>query len=136
MMLRKRSLLSQVSKADYKGCNAASPIAAYTSGNDSITLKRRGHHFFICGVPGHCSAGQKKVDVRIAKLTASSAAPSFSPAASPLPATSSGSNSSSGGAVSNPAAAPRPSGANTATPTVVALALALLYPVFSGGSLR
>ncbi|URE49823.1 Plastocyanin-like domain [Musa troglodytarum] len=124
----------EVSKADYKACSAASPIAAYTSGNDSITLKRRGHHFFICGVPGHCSAGQK-VDVRIAKLTASSAAPSVAPAASPLPATSSGSgsNSSGGGVVSNPAAAPRPSGANTATPTALALALALLYPVFSGG---
>ncbi|CAL9060094.1 unnamed protein product [Musa banksii] len=127
----------EVSKADYKACNAASPIAAYTSGNDSITLKRRGHHFFICGVPGHCSAGQK-VDVRIAKRTASSAAPSVSPAASPLPATSSsssgsGSNSSDGGVVPNPAAAPRPSGANTATPTVLALALTLLYPVFSGG---
>ncbi|XP_009381441.2 mavicyanin [Musa acuminata AAA Group] len=127
----------EVSKADYKACNAASPIAAYTSGNDSITLKRRGHHFFICGVPGHCSAGQK-VDVRIAKRTASSAAPSVSPAASPLPATSSsssgsGSNSSGGGVVPNPAAAPRPSGANTATPTVFALALTLLYPVFSGG---
>ncbi|XP_065026187.1 mavicyanin-like [Musa acuminata AAA Group] len=119
----------EVSKADYKACNAASPIAAYTSGNDSITLKRRGHHFFICGVPGHCSAGQK-VDVRIAKRTASSAAPSVSPAASPLPATS---NSSGGGVVPNPAAAPRPSGANTATPTVLALALTLLYPVFSGG---
>ncbi|KAJ8480497.1 hypothetical protein OPV22_024224 [Ensete ventricosum] len=124
----------EVSKADYKACNAASPIAAYTSGNDSITLKRRGHHFFICGVSGHCSAGQK-VDVRIAKLTASSAAPSVSPVASPLPATSSGSgsNSSGGGVVSNPAAAPRPSDANTATPTALALALALLYPVFSGG---
>ncbi|CAL9102529.1 unnamed protein product [Musa textilis] len=124
----------EVSKADYKACSAASPIAAYTSGNDSITLKRRGHHFFICGVPGHCSAGQK-VDVRIAKLTASSATPSVAPAASPLPATSSGSgsNSSGGGVVSNPAAAPRPSGANTATPTALALALALLYPVFSGG---
>nr|XP_009381441.1 PREDICTED: mavicyanin-like [Musa acuminata subsp. malaccensis] len=125
----------EVSKADYKACNAASPIAAYTSGNDPITLKRRGHHFFICGVPGHCSAGQK-VDVRIAKRTASSAAPSVSPAASPLPATTSsgsGSNSSGGGVVPNPAAAPRPSGANTATPTVLALALTLLYPVFTGG---
>ncbi|URE25215.1 Plastocyanin-like domain [Musa troglodytarum] len=46
-------------------------------------MKHRGHHFFICGVLGHYSAGQK-VDVRIAKLTASSVAPSIAPVASPL----------------------------------------------------
>ncbi|WOK99833.1 mavicyanin-like [Canna indica] len=47
----------EVSKADYSACNAASPIATYTSGNDSITLKNKGHHFFICGFTGHCSGG-------------------------------------------------------------------------------
>ncbi|WOL08879.1 mavicyanin-like [Canna indica] len=118
----------EVSKADYKACNAASPMVAYTSGNDSITLPRRGHYFFICGVPGHCGAGQK-VDIRITKWSSSS------PAASPLATTTTGANS---GAATNPAAAPRPNGAATAVaPTAIlvfAQAAALLYFVaYSGG---
>ncbi|WOK93967.1 mavicyanin-like [Canna indica] len=114
----------EVSKADYKACNPGSPIATYTTGNDSIMLKRRGHHFFICGIPGHCSAGQK-VDIRIAKLAVASA-----PAAAPVPATASDSNSSTGGtgaavAARNPAAAPRPSGAAAATAAHQGLAFVL-----------
>ncbi|XP_074589699.1 mavicyanin-like [Curcuma longa] len=94
----------EVSKEDYKACNAASPIATYTTGNDSVTLNRRGHHFFICGVPGHCAAGQK-VDIRIAKLHAPSGAvaPTGSTATSPVPAAA-----DAGGSVSGPAPAPGP----------------------------
>ncbi|KAG6481331.1 hypothetical protein ZIOFF_057928 [Zingiber officinale] len=94
----------EVSKEDYKACNAASPIATYTTGNDSITLKRRGHHFFICGAPGHCGAGQK-VDIRISKLhSPSAAAPAKSTAtSSPVPGAA-----DAGGSVSGPAPAPGP----------------------------
>ncbi|XP_042424293.1 mavicyanin-like [Zingiber officinale] len=94
----------EVGKEDYKACNAASPIATYTTGNDSITLKRRGHHFFICGLPGHCAAGQK-VDIRIAKLhSPSAAAPAKSTAtSSPVPGAA-----DAGGSVSGPAPAPGP----------------------------
>lgn len=31
---------------------------------DSITLKRPGHMYFLCGAPSHCQAGQK-VDVKV-----------------------------------------------------------------------
>ncbi|KDP40154.1 hypothetical protein JCGZ_02152 [Jatropha curcas] len=48
----------------YKTCNASAPLATYTTGNDSITIKTRGHHFFFCGVPGHCQAGQK-IDINV-----------------------------------------------------------------------
>lgn len=51
--------LLEVSKADYQSCNAASPIATYTTGNDSIVLNSTGAHYFLCGFPGHCAAGQK-----------------------------------------------------------------------------
>ncbi|KMZ62209.1 hypothetical protein ZOSMA_482G00010 [Zostera marina] len=57
----------EVSKEDYKSCNVNSPLASYTSGNDSVPINRRGHHFFVCGKPGHCHNGQK-VDIRIPKL--------------------------------------------------------------------
>ncbi|KAJ8442754.1 hypothetical protein Cgig2_011024 [Carnegiea gigantea] len=68
----------QVTHQDYKACNASSPIVTHTSGNDSITITKHGHHFFLCGVPGHCQSGQK-VDInvrRTATTTASAMAPS------------------------------------------------------------
>ncbi|KAJ1258929.1 hypothetical protein BS78_03G237000 [Paspalum vaginatum] len=49
-----------VSKGGYRKC-IVSPKGrppVYRSGYDAITLPR-GTHYFICGVPGHCSAGMK-----------------------------------------------------------------------------
>ncbi|WOK91821.1 hypothetical protein Cni_G00512 [Canna indica] len=119
----------EVSKADYSACNAASPIATYTSGNDSITLKSKGHRFFICGFTGHCSGGQK-VDVRLAK-SSSSAASSPSPAPSP---------STSGASGSNPSPAASPPAANSGTsalPSGVALLLVMLsFTAISAGLVR
>ncbi|KAH0468424.1 hypothetical protein IEQ34_003457 [Dendrobium chrysotoxum] len=83
----------EVSKADYRSCNAATPIATHSTGNDSISITRYGHRFFICGFPGHCAAGQK-LDVRVPKHI-SSVPPSPS---------SDGSQASSGGTGSSPAA--------------------------------
>ncbi|XP_065050296.1 uncharacterized protein LOC135680344 [Musa acuminata AAA Group] len=37
----------EVSKADYDACTATSPMATYTSGNDSIAMKTKGHRYFI-----------------------------------------------------------------------------------------
>ena len=71
-----------VSKADYKNCDASKPIATWSTGNDSVVLKTAGHHYFLCGFPGHCAAGQK-VDIRIATSSdAPSAAPTPEPSAS------------------------------------------------------
>ncbi|KAE8675197.1 Stellacyanin [Hibiscus syriacus] len=69
----------QVTHNDYQSCNGTSAIASYTSGSDSVTLKRTGHFYFLCGVPGHCQAGQK-VDVLVKPS-------SKGPAASPSPST-------------------------------------------------
>ncbi|XP_059294422.1 mavicyanin-like [Lycium ferocissimum] len=75
----------QVTHVEYQSCNASAPIATHTTGNDSITIATHGHHFFLCGVPGHCQSGQK-VDINVLRVS-SSASPSQSPSSSsPIPA--------------------------------------------------
>ncbi|KAK8588315.1 hypothetical protein V6N13_087248 [Hibiscus sabdariffa] len=69
----------QVTHNEYQSCNGTSAIASYTSGSDSVALKRPGHFYFLCGVPGHCQAGQK-VHVLV-KMS------SKGPTASPSPST-------------------------------------------------
>ncbi|XP_028773975.1 mavicyanin-like [Neltuma alba] len=67
----------------YKACNASAPLETFNTGNDSIVIQNHGHHFFFCGVPGHCKAGQK-VDINVPRVSAtSSEAPSPSALASP-----------------------------------------------------
>ncbi|CAN6719427.1 unnamed protein product [Malus baccata var. baccata] len=56
--------LMQVTKQDFESCNTTAAIAVYTSGSDTITLKRPDHYYFLCGAPGHCQAGQK-VDIKV-----------------------------------------------------------------------
>ena len=60
----------------YKACNVSAPLATYTTGNDSIKITTKGHHYFFCGVPGHCQAGQK-VDINV--LRTSETAPTPAP---------------------------------------------------------
>ncbi|GAB4843416.1 hypothetical protein Ancab_013378 [Ancistrocladus abbreviatus] len=71
----------QVAHPAYQACNASFPITTHTTGNDSITITRHGHHFFICGVPGHCQSGQK-VDINVMRA-ASSIAPTPTVPSSP-----------------------------------------------------
>ncbi|KAF8394417.1 hypothetical protein HHK36_020625 [Tetracentron sinense] len=68
--------VKQVSHADYKSCNGSNPLATYTTGSDSIIVKKPGHHFFLCDFPHHCQAGMKGV-IRVPR--ASSVAPSPGP---------------------------------------------------------
>lgn len=76
----------QVTHAEYKACNASSPIATHTTGNDSITISTHGHHFFLCGVPGHCQAGQK-VDINVIRAPSVAPTPSIVPSPSTAAAT-------------------------------------------------
>jgi hypothetical protein len=105
-----------VSTAGYKNCDTSKPIVTMSTGNDSVVLNTTGHHYFLCGFPGHCAAGQK-VDINV---LASSAAPSEVPSMAPSP---SGTEPSSGGSGSAAAAAPSPHG-NVASRTVVGGSLA------------
>jgi len=99
-----------VSKADYKNCDASKPIVTWSTGNDSVVLKTAGHHYFLCGFPGHCAAGQK-VDTRFAT---SSDAPSAAPTPEP----------SASGATTAPA--PHPNAAPQALPAGSSVAASLL----------
>jgi hypothetical protein len=49
-----------VSKGGYRNCivspKGRAPV--YHTGYDAVTLPR-GTHYFICAMPGHCSAGMK-----------------------------------------------------------------------------
>ncbi|TKY71188.1 Mavicyanin protein [Spatholobus suberectus] len=92
----------RVTHAMYKSCNASSPLTTMTTGNDTIKITNYGHHFFLCGVPGHCQAGQK-VDINVVKVSAAAAPTPSSAMASPVP----------------PANVPAPS-PNNAAPLIVA----------------
>ena len=78
----------QVTHTEYQACNASSPIATHTTGNDTITITTHGHHLFLCGVPGHCQSGQK-VDINVIRTALAptpSATPSPPPVQTPAPA--------------------------------------------------
>ncbi|KAK1259345.1 hypothetical protein QJS04_geneDACA010235 [Acorus gramineus] len=93
----------QVTRQAYRTCDASAPLATFNSGNDSIPIKTPGHHYFLCGIPTHCTLGQK-VDIRIPK-SSSASAPSLTPS---LPG--------GGGAPTEPSAAapsPKANGAST-----------------------
>ncbi|KAK4436938.1 Mavicyanin [Sesamum alatum] len=56
----------RVTHKNFNTCNSTSPYATWATGNDSFTVTRPGHFYFICGFPGHCHSGQK-VDIRVPK---------------------------------------------------------------------
>uniref|UniRef100_A0A0E0QE49 Phytocyanin domain-containing protein n=1 Tax=Oryza rufipogon TaxID=4529 RepID=A0A0E0QE49_ORYRU len=99
----------EVTKAGYDACSAASPIATFNSGDDTVPLAAVGTRYFICGFPGHCAAGMKlavKVEAAAAAPGGSSTTPSPSPSPAALPpvnggrpVTPSSSASKSGGVV-------------------------------------
>ncbi|MCO5602010.1 hypothetical protein L7F22_056137 [Adiantum nelumboides] len=66
-----------VREEDYNACNFSHPLAMYDDGETMLELDEEGTYFFICGVPGHCDAGQK--------LTVTVEAGRPAPAASPIP---------------------------------------------------
>lgn len=76
----------RASHAMFRACNTSAPLATYTTGNDSVKITNHGHHFFFCGVPGHCQSGQK-VDINVLRSDvdrpASSPAPSDQEVPSP-----------------------------------------------------
>lgn len=110
----------RVTHSMYRACNASAPLATYTTGNDSITITRKGHHYFFCGVPGHCQAGQK-VDINVLRTTATAPTPSAFPPPS-VPATK------APGPSSSTAASLRDS--NSITGILIGLAM-IVFAVFS-----
>ncbi|KAE8710407.1 Stellacyanin [Hibiscus syriacus] len=72
----------EVSRAAYQPCNATNSISNWTTGPTRVTLRTVGEHYYICGVPGHCAAGQK---LAINVSTSSTATPPSSSSPSPSP---------------------------------------------------
>ena len=79
--------VAEVSAADYASFSAANALSSDGSGATTVALKSAGKHYFICGVPGHCSAGMKLA------VTAGDSSPG-TPAAGTPPTTPSGSGGS------------------------------------------
>ncbi|KAI3951688.1 hypothetical protein MKW92_025207 [Papaver armeniacum] len=75
----------EVNHTDFRTCNQSRPVVTYSSGSDSITIKNRGHYYFICGFPDHCEGGQK-VDIRV--IPEPSAQPSKAAPSAPAPSNS------------------------------------------------
>ncbi|KAL3638158.1 hypothetical protein CASFOL_018028 [Castilleja foliolosa] len=53
-----------VNEKGYNSCKINKGSRLWTSGNDVITLGKKGWHYFICDYPGNCENGMKiKVNV-------------------------------------------------------------------------
>lgn len=74
----------QVDRKHYQTCNSTDPISVTKSGNDTITLDKPGHFFYITGYKRHCDLGQK-LDVRVSVPSSPSPSPSQSPHKSSAP---------------------------------------------------
>ncbi|EPS60310.1 hypothetical protein M569_14493, partial [Genlisea aurea] len=66
--------VDEVSARDYKSCTTGNSITSDSSGDTTIALNTAGTHYFICGVPGHCSAGMKLAVTVAAGTTATTTA--------------------------------------------------------------
>ncbi|CAL1414718.1 unnamed protein product [Linum trigynum] len=103
--------VTQVNKADYDSCSASNPMMTSTNTPARITLNTSGEHYFICGVPGHCSAGQKVTVNVLASTTGSSPSPSPAPMMMPP------SPSPAPRRALTPASAPSPAPTTVSAPT-------------------
>ncbi|KAJ4761081.1 Blue copper protein [Rhynchospora pubera] len=51
--------VTEVTKSDYSSCSTSNAISNSNSAPTTVSLTSAGTRYFICGVPGHCSSGQK-----------------------------------------------------------------------------
>ncbi|CAA6667180.1 unnamed protein product [Spirodela intermedia] len=77
----------EVTRANYDDCTTSNPIATYTTGPATVELTAAGTRYFICGVNGHCSAGQKMTLTVAAASTPSATPPSPTSSGAPTPPT-------------------------------------------------
>ena len=51
--------VNEVSASDYSACSTSNYISTDSRGSTTIPLKTAGTHYFVCGIPGHCTGGMK-----------------------------------------------------------------------------
>jgi len=122
----------QVTHQDYNACNKSSPIATYASGNDSITITKHGHRFYICGFLNHCRLGQK-VDINVPATTTgpiTSPSPSVQSPASSTPAQPADRATDSGPSSTADSSAPVEDVLNIVATALVAVSTCLAVGVF------
>ncbi|XP_062087155.1 blue copper protein [Humulus lupulus] len=74
--------VSEVAKENFESCNTTNVLNAYSAGNTTITLKKPGNMYFVCGNKLHCLGGMKiQLNVR---ENNQAYAPTASPQATPL----------------------------------------------------
>ncbi|KAK7264905.1 hypothetical protein RJT34_32518 [Clitoria ternatea] len=100
--------VEEVTKDKFDSCSSTSPLATYSRPPVRVTLNKTGSHYFICGIPGHCSGGQK-LAINVTGNSSSSATPPSSAATPPSGTTS----PAPGSSTTNPST---PSPASSATP--------------------
>uniref|UniRef100_A0ACD5XD06 Uncharacterized protein n=1 Tax=Avena sativa TaxID=4498 RepID=A0ACD5XD06_AVESA len=49
----------EVTGPDFRACNAASGLGAWSSGSDQVELQKPGRRWFVCAVGKHCQLGMK-----------------------------------------------------------------------------
>jgi hypothetical protein len=76
--------VDEVSSSDYSSCSSSNALSTDSSGTTTITLKTTGTHYFICGIPGHCSGGMKL------SVTVAAAASPSTPSSPTTPSTTPG----------------------------------------------
>lgn len=68
----------EVNGTDFQQCVASAGTESLTSGYDVITLTTPREKWYICGINGHCKAGEQKVAITVLDQTVSLTTPSNS----------------------------------------------------------
>ncbi|XP_008779708.1 cucumber peeling cupredoxin-like [Phoenix dactylifera] len=75
--------VDKVTKSGYDDCSTSNLIgSAITTSPASVPLTTAGDHYFICGIPGHCSASQK-LSVTVASSPTGASPPTSAAGPSP-----------------------------------------------------
>lgn len=75
--------VDQVPKSGYDACSTSNLIgSSMTTSPASVALTTAGDHYFICGFPNHCSAGQK-LSVTVASSPTGASPPTSAAGPSP-----------------------------------------------------
>ncbi|KAM0934987.1 putative Phytocyanin domain, cupredoxin [Dioscorea sansibarensis] len=119
----------EVRKSDYDACTSKNKIGStITKGPATVTISSAGQHFYICGVPGHCSGAGQKLAITVTGSSTTEQAPTTAP-----------SGAAPGGSTPtttpSPESAPGPSatkGSSSATSLASSLPMAVVFSLAFG----